>query len=40
LASALEAGAGSDALERLDEQFYAKPEDLASLVMRYIGRKK
>jgi hypothetical protein len=40
LASALEAGAGADALERLDKQFYAKPEDLASLVMTYIKRKK
>jgi hypothetical protein len=40
LASALEAGAGADALERLDEQFYQKPEDVASLVMTYIRRRK
>ena len=40
LASALEAGAGADALGRLDEQFYAKPEDLASLVMTHIRRTK
>jgi hypothetical protein len=40
LASALEAGEGADALERLDKQFYEKPEDLASLVVTYIKRKK
>jgi Domain of unknown function (DUF4375) len=40
LASALEAGPGADVLERLDEQFYAKPEDLASLVMTHIRRRK
>jgi hypothetical protein len=39
LASALEAGTDSDALARLDEQFNARPEDLASLVMTFIRRK-
>jgi hypothetical protein len=40
LASALEAGAGAAVLARLDAQFYAKPDDLASLVMTYIARKR
>jgi hypothetical protein len=40
LASALEAGEGAASLERLDGQFNEKPEDLASLVMSYIRRRK
>jgi hypothetical protein len=39
LASALEAGAGAAVLARLDEQFYERPEDLASLVMTCITRR-
>jgi hypothetical protein len=38
LEAALEAGA--DGLERLDQQFNEKPEDLASLVMTYIRRRR
>jgi hypothetical protein len=40
LASALEHRGGADALTRLDQQFYGKAEDLASLTMAHIGRSK
>lgn len=40
LAAALEAGADADSLERLDQQFYEKPEDLAALAITYVGRRR
>jgi hypothetical protein len=40
LASALEGRGGADGLMRLDEQFYEKAEDLASLAMGHIRRSK
>ena len=39
LAAAIEAGADADDLGRLDQQFYDKPEDLASLAMIYVSRR-
>ncbi|MBK9115691.1 MAG: DUF4375 domain-containing protein [Betaproteobacteria bacterium] len=39
LSLALDAGKDSADLERMDEQFCAKPEDLASLAMRYLERR-
>lgn len=40
LSSALGARSGADALARLDQQFYEKAEDLASLAMTHIRRSK
>jgi hypothetical protein len=40
LSSALEAGADSAALDRLDDQFFNKPQDLPSLVMRNLSKGK
>jgi hypothetical protein len=40
LASAMNTGIGEDALERLDRLFCEKAEDLASLTMSYIRRRK
>ncbi|UCH48472.1 MAG: DUF4375 domain-containing protein [Betaproteobacteria bacterium] len=39
LSSALEAAEDSAALERLDRQFFNKPQDLASLVMRHLTKR-
>lgn len=39
LSSALEAGKDSAELERMDQQFCTKPEDLASLAMRHLERR-
>ena len=38
LSSALEAAADSATLERLDNQFFNKPQDLPSLVMRHLSK--
>lgn len=38
LSSALKAGAGSGVLDRLDSQFFDKPQDLPSLVMRHLSK--
>ena len=40
LSSALEAAADSAALDRLDNLFFNKPQDLPSLVMRYLAKGK
>lgn len=40
LSSALEAPDDSDTLERLDSQFLKKPQDLASMVMRYLSKQQ
>jgi hypothetical protein len=40
LRSALEGDGGEDGLARLDQQFYEKAEDLASLAMTYINQSK
>ena len=40
LTSALEGHRGKDGLARLDQQFNEKAEDLASLAVTYIGRRK
>ena len=40
LTSALEGRRGQDGLARLDQQFYEKAEDLASLAMSYIRRRQ
>src|SRR6185295_616925 len=40
LTTALESSDDPDSLSRLDEQFYEKGEDLASLAMSYLNRRK
>lgn len=40
LASALQTFSGADALAHLDQQFYEKPEDLASLAITHIRRSR
>ncbi len=40
LSSAIESAKDAEALQRIDDRFFNKPEDLASLVMRHLSRKR
>ena len=40
LSSAMESATAANVLQRIDDRFFNKPQDLASLVMRHLSRKR